>query len=403
MTEKERAKAAEENYKRMRNQLDNLLNADKKLEQIAGKIQSGAVGFNDTAEYSEIVSNYIADVLQENIGDITSPLGKQYCCNALLKDHYTRINDVLGDVQVIVDEKNKIGIAPQKAPFPAKRVERIAHSLEDTTVDEEVIKRRAGAPVANVAKSFHDDYIKKNTDFRSKAGIKCYIVRVSDNKCCEWCNKLAGRYVYGTEPEDIYHRHDNCGCTVTYESDRHRQDIWTKKFWEVSDIPKETYKPKIFSYSEAQKIQNENLHYKGIDKSVKSDIIGLNRKANRRDKNVGAFVSLQIPMQKKAVLQICTKYGIDTTGLTFKIQRSEKMLALPFYGSTDYNNIGRIDLFPNAFIDEEQLLRTVIHEKCHVLQLKKYGKTYTQANLNEMEKKAYRFEELYYYIIKRRV
>lgn len=49
------------------------------------------------------------------------------------------------------------------------------------------------------------------------------------------------------------------------------------------------------------------------------------------------------------------------------------MLSMPFYGSTDYDNIGRIDLFPSAFINEEQLVRTIIHEKCHVLQLQKYG------------------------------
>lgn len=88
--------------------------------------------------------------------------------------------------------------------------------------------------------------------------------------------------------------------------------------------------------------------------------------------------------------------------ITFKIQRSESLLALPFYGSTDYNNIGRIDLFPNAFTDEEQFIRTVIHEKCHVEQLKKHGKKYTQKHLQEMEKQAYRFENIYYIILKRR-
>ena len=44
---------------------------------------------------------------------------------------------------------------------------------------------------------------------------------------------------------------------------------------------------------------------------------------------------------------------------------------MPLYGSTDYNSIGRIDLFPNAFTSEEELIKTILHEKCHVLQLKK--------------------------------
>lgn len=41
---------------------------------------------------------------------------------------------------------------------------------------------------------------------------------------------------------------------------------------------------------------------------------------------------------------------------------------------TDYFNVGRIDLTPHAFANEEELLRTIIHEGCHVKQLKKYGR-----------------------------
>ena len=50
--------------------------------------------------------------------------------------------------------------------------------------------------------------------------------------------------------------------------------------------------------------------------------------------------------------------------------------------------------------NEEQLIKTVLHEKCHLKQLKKYGKKYAQDNLDKMEKQAYRFESVYYNIIK---
>ena len=65
-------------------------------------------------------------------------------------------------------------------------------------------------------------------------------------------------------------------------------------------------------------------------------------------------------------------------------------------GATDYYNIGRIDLFPCAFRNEEQILRTIIHEKAHVKQLKKYGREYAQKELMFMERVARRFEELFY-------
>ena len=126
-------------------------------------------------------------------------------------------------------------------------------------------------------------------------------------------------------------------------------------------------------------------------------------KLERKSKNQGAFAGLQVPMQLKSVKQICSRYGVDLTGLTIKIQRSEELLRLPIAGMTDYNNVGRIDLAPNAFKSEKELLKTLIHEKLHVKQLKKYGKEYVQANIMEMERVAYRGERLLYEIVRRKV
>lgn len=56
---------------------------------------------------------------------------------------------------------------------------------------------------------------------------------------------------------------------------------------------------------------------KTVDNSGKSGIIKLNRKVNRKTTNIGAFANLKMPMQKRTVLSICKKYGIDTKGITF--------------------------------------------------------------------------------------
>lgn len=138
-----------------------------------------------------------------------------------------------------------------------------------------------------------------------------------------------------------------------------------------------------------------------LDNSTENGIIKLHRGANRKNENIGAFSNFGIPMQKRAVLKLCAKYGVSTEGLTIKIQRDENLLGLPFCGSADYDNIGRIDLFPKAFTDEEQLIKTVLHEKCHVLQLQRHGKKYVQDNLDKMEKAASKFETIYYNALKR--
>ena len=127
-----------------------------------------------------------------------------------------------------------------------------------------------------------------------------------------------------------------------------------------------------------------------------------NNDLQRPTANKGAFAHLEVPMQLKPVKQICRKYGVDISGLRIKIQRDEDLLRADFAGMTAYENIGRIDLTPQAFANEEQLVRTIIHEGCHVKQLRKYGREYVQENVLLMEKVAYRYEDFYWRIVRRR-
>ena len=205
---------------------------------------------------------------------------------------------------------------------------------------------------------------------------------VEDHRTCETCRALSGQTFEISKRNaglNFPPMHPWCRCTVMPV---------------VEDL--ETIKGRLNADSGSGKSDAILLTDTRKDGIIKESM-------NRRNKNIGEFSELKIPMQKKAILNVCKKYNVETSGLRFKIQRDEKMLSMPFYGSTDYDDIGRIDLFPNAFTDEEQLIRTIIHEKCHVKQLKKHGKKYAQEHLQEMEKQAYRLESLYYHILKKRV
>ena len=118
--------------------------------------------------------------------------------------------------------------------------------------------------------------------------------------------------------------------------------------------------------------------------------------------NRGVFAHLEVPMQKRAVVQICRKYGVDISRLKIKIQRDEELLKFFIAGSAAPEDIGRIDLLPLAFTNEEKILRTVIHEGCHVKQFKKYGSTYVQENRILMERVAKRYENFFLKIVQRR-
>ena len=114
-----------------------------------------------------------------------------------------------------------------------------------------------------MTRAMHDDRMKKEADFRSRAGLQCYITRKTDGKCCEWCDKMAGRYEYHSEPKDVYRRHDNCGCSVTYENGRQRQDVWSKRTWEAPEPGAGAGDPVVFTKEQAEALQAKHGLTKG--------------------------------------------------------------------------------------------------------------------------------------------
>lgn len=231
---------------------------DPRLKAVLKKIKAGTATFKDTAYYSEIYSNITGSVFGANVLDLEG-IEREEVCMELLRGNYEEINNICAQVQTALDEAAGIHIKPQRAAFPTDRVDQIAHSILDPTVKDSVIKRRANTGVANVSQGFHDSYIKVNASFRNDAGLKVYINRETDGKCCEWCTKIAGRYSYGTEPDDIYRRHDNCGCTVTYENGKQRQDVWSKRSWTAPEVGAGAPPPTRFTPEQAAEIQARNM------------------------------------------------------------------------------------------------------------------------------------------------
>ena len=254
----------EENYKRLREELNERLNNDKRLTEIMDKIRKGTATFKDSAEYSQIVADHMGDVISKNIGNIKIPMGKEMVCKELLKENIERVDTVFGKVQVSVDEKMGIHLNPVTPPYPTERVNAIAHSLEDPNADDEKVARR-GKSSGNVVAARHDENVKANAAWREKAGFDCYLVRDAGGGCCPWCAALEGRYEYASAPDDIFRRHDHCTCIVTYECGRKRQDVWSKKTWEADpkDIEarkaaSEAARPTVKTPAEAEAINEQS-------------------------------------------------------------------------------------------------------------------------------------------------
>lgn len=266
----------DEGYELIRQLIDSRAQQDPKIRSVQELIADGSADFKDTSEYSRRSSEILGTSLSEHILELDDE-AREDVCKKLLHDGYEDINDVLAEVQTSLDEKTGVNIRPKKPPFQTERVATFAHSLADHTVADHVIKRRAKNGAANISMSDHDRYMKENAKLRHNAGLKCYIERDTDGSCCEWCSKMAGSYVYGEEPKDVYRRHDNCGCSVTYKNGKQRQNVWSKKTWEADKderISKTAGKePTVFGKAEAQAKQSEILAQRRLTFEAKGGIL----------------------------------------------------------------------------------------------------------------------------------
>lgn len=240
----------------VREEVQQRIEQDPELIRLRKKIESGKATYADTAAYSNRAGKLLGEVFSRRLPEI--PLEeREPLCVELLHDRYIDINAAVDTAQRFMDEALGIHIAPQHAPFDSERGHQIGSSLRDLSKLVETLQRRSRAATETATKAIHDDRMKAESKFRHRAGLDCRITRVAVNGCCPWCSKVAGRYVYGEEPDDIYRRHDNCDCTVTFENGRKRQDVWSKREWETPEPGAGAGDPVVFTKEQVKALQAE--------------------------------------------------------------------------------------------------------------------------------------------------
>lgn len=110
----------------------------------------------------------------------------------------------------------------------------------------------------------------------------------------------------------------------------------------------------------------------------------------RRSGNRGVFAVLPERMTKKHIREIAKEYGISLKRLTLVVDTDPEKISdrCWFTGVADPNNIGTIIFCPKAFVSKEMLVRTLFHEKVHVLQFLEHGSEYVQNNRTYFEQLA---------------
>lgn len=242
----------------------------KYIARILKSVENGTATLDDLNKFSQGVGSRLANIINNNLTEDILPDGKMYynIANTILtntlKDNYDLVNSVATQVQKQIDIEQGLNINPIQAKFPAERVHGIVNGAADLTATLDIIKSRINNAVPNITASFADDFIAANASLKAKAGLKTKVIRHDSFGCCPWCKALAGSYDYSAMPKDIFKRHENCNCIVTYVTEKGIQNVWNKDKWVPSEEDYEKMKSKkantgIIPPEEAKEKQSEML------------------------------------------------------------------------------------------------------------------------------------------------
>lgn len=230
-------------YKAVKRDFDKKVNADSKIKRLREKIENKTATMDDVSDFATALGDHLADSIAANVTQGNLPEGRMYyniadkILTPMLKGNHELINSTAVEVQHIIDNKIGISLNPVTAAYDVERMHHIINSASQDGIAWETVKRRLDSPVRNATYSMYTDYVKANADVRNKIGLDSYIIRADTGRCCEWCSRIAGKYRYPEDvDEDIFRRHDNCRCTVSFRNEKISQNVWTKEVIEQDKL-----------------------------------------------------------------------------------------------------------------------------------------------------------------------
>lgn len=215
--------------------------ADRRLNRITKRIRDGTATLTDAHRYSQYTGENLSKALVKNLTAETLPDSTLYynianrTVTPALKNCHGIVSNVAKQCQALVDEGTQLGIESIAADFPEERIHGLIDKMCSYGDDIEKSLVWLKEPIVNNVEAFYDDFIRSNADFRDRIGLEEKIVRVAEANACEWCSSLEGEYDYGSEPPEVYQRHEFCRCDVKHISKKGtKTDVWSKKSWQSS-------------------------------------------------------------------------------------------------------------------------------------------------------------------------
>lgn len=213
------------------------LDENKKISDLYERIRDGTATYKEVNEFAIAVGESLAAAFQGNLSSVVLPDGRMYynIANRIIPDtlnqNYDLISGVAAQVQEALNRRAGIGMKAIKPGLNEDRIAGIVNKVSEADSYDDVAWV-LNEPIVNFSQSVVDDYIRENAEFQGASGMAPKIIRTTQGKCCEWCQKLSGVYSYPDVPSDVYRRHERCRCTVDYDpgSGKRKQNVHTKEW-----------------------------------------------------------------------------------------------------------------------------------------------------------------------------
>ena len=206
------------------------------LKSLLSKLQSKSAGYLDANEYAIELGEILSKALKGSISPSNLPDGKMYynIAKRLLTEtlgrNFELISGYAQQVQQNLNDEAKIGLKVQVPELNQDRIDGLVNRIS-SEAEFSQIAWILKEPIVNFSQSIIDDSIQKNAEFQKKVGLAPIIERHSTGHCCDWCQSLVGKYLYGEEPLGFYRRHQRCRCTIDYHpKNGKQQNSWSKKW-----------------------------------------------------------------------------------------------------------------------------------------------------------------------------
>lgn len=231
---------------------------DATVKRIYELIKQNAVDYEDANEFAIRLGEMLSESLKTFITVDTLPEGRMWyniasrIMTPTLSTNHALISDVCYYAQKAVNDKAGISLKVIQPALNTNKIEGFVDKLSNAE-DFESVQWMLEEPVVNYSQSVVDDSIRDNMEFHAKSGLSPKIVRkLGANETrtavrgktktkykipCRWCESLAGVWNYLDMPDfvadNIFRRHEYCRCTVEYIDAEKKQDVWTKRIYDL--------------------------------------------------------------------------------------------------------------------------------------------------------------------------